>query len=169
MRRLTLALLLTPNILWAFDYPAGIPDAWISPDIDAPVPPSTWTSEITNKYYIDISASNCSTKVTYGSPSEPRCRFPNSLPAGSYVEVHGGPYEYTSTARILSEGTETEPVWIIGSDDNLMKMSMVLYGTYLYIDGLNLEDDHGFDIRPYKDTQTDHIMIRNTVKQEQAL
>ncbi|MFT5674303.1 MAG: hypothetical protein ACI808_000218 [Paraglaciecola sp.] len=163
MRILMLALLLTPNITWAFNYPTGIPDAWISPDIAAPPPPSPWTSEITNMYYIDASDSNCSTKVTYGTITEPRCRFPSSFPAGSYVEVHGGPYDYTSTIYLRSEGTESEPVWIIGAEDNLVKMHIVLSGTYLYVDGLNIEGDRGISARPYNDRQTDHIMVRNTV------
>jgi hypothetical protein len=158
-----LALLLAPNIIWAFNYPTGIPNAWISPDIDAPVAPSPWTSEITNMYYIDGSDSNCSTKVAYGTVTVPRCRFPSSFSAGSYVEVHGGPYAYTSKIYLHSEGTEADPVWIIGAEDNLLNMSIVLYGTYLYVDGLNIEGDKGISSRPYHDIQTDHIMVRNTV------
>lgn len=153
----------TVNTAWAFEYPTGIPDAWISPDTEAPSPPSPWTSEITNKYYIDASDSNCSTKVTYGSITEPRCRFPSLLAADSYVEVHGGPYNYTSTIYLQSEGTEAEPVWIVGAENNLLNMSVVLYGTYLYVDGLNIEGDKGMSARPYNDIQTDHIMVRNTV------
>ena len=151
------------NTAWAFEYPTGIPDAWVSPDIEAPSPPSPWTSEITNKYYIDASDSNCSTKVTYGSITEPRCRFPSLLAADSYVEVHGGPYNYTSTIYLQSEGTEANPVWIVGAENNLLNMSVVLYGTYLYVDGLNIEEDKGISVRPYNDVQTDHIMVRNTV------
>lgn len=153
----------TVNTAWAFEYPTGIPDAWISPDTEAPSPPSPWTSEITNKYYIDASDSNCSTKVTYGSITEPRCRFPSLLAAGSYMEVHGGTYNYSGTVYILSEGTAENPVWIVGAEDNLLEMSLVLYGTYLYIDGLNIGGDKGISVRPYKDIQTDHIMVRNTV------
>jgi hypothetical protein len=155
-------MLSTTSTVWAFNYPTGIPDAWISPDITAPSPPSSWSSEITNMYYIDGSDSNCSQQVTFGSITEPRCRFPSPLPAGSYVEVHGGPYTYTGTIYINSQGTESEPVWIVGAKDNLVKMSLVLYGTYLYVDGLNIEGDKGISARPYNDTQTDHIMVRNT-------
>jgi len=147
----------------AFEYPTGIPDAWISPDIAAPSPPSSWTSEIENMYYIDGSDSNCSTKVEYGSTEIPRCRFPYKLAAGSYAEVHGGPYNYTSTVYLQSEGTAANPVWIVGSKGNQINMSLVLYGTYLYVDGLNIEGDKGITARPYHDVQTDHIMVRNTV------
>jgi len=147
----------------AFEYPTGIPDAWISPDLAAPSPPSNWTSEIENNYYIDGSDANCSTKVTYGSTTTPRCRFPYTLEAGSYLEVHGGPYNYTSTIYLQSKGTEDKPVWVVGAEDNLLNMSVVLYGTYLYVDGLNIGGDKGISARPYHDVQTDHIMVRNTV------
>jgi hypothetical protein len=157
-----LAMSISSNVS-AFDYPAGIPNAWISPDIDAPTAPSPWTSEVSNMYYINGSDSNCSLSITYGTVSEPRCRFPSSFPAGSYLEVHGGPYAYTSTIYIRSEGTESNPVWIVGAEDNLVKMHLVLHGTYLYVDGLNIEGDKGISARPYHDIQTDHIMVRNTV------
>ncbi|WP_413692343.1 hypothetical protein [Psychromonas sp. KJ10-2] len=114
-------------------------------------------------YYIDASDASCSTKVTYGSESEPRCRFPSSMAAGSYVEIHGGPYEYTSTIYLKSEGTESEPVWVVGAEGNSIKMSLVLYGTYLYVDNLNISGDKGISARPYRDLQTDHIMVRNTI------
>ena len=114
-------------------------------------------------YYIDGSDSNCSTKVEYGSKNTPRCRFPYKFAAGSYAEVHGGPYNYTNTVYLQSEGTAVNPVWIVGSEDNQINMSLVLYGTYLYIDGLNIGGDKGISVRPYHDVQTDHIMVRNTV------
>lgn len=150
------------NTAWAFDYPTGIPDAWISPDIAHPETPSPWTSEVTDMYYIDASNANCSEKIEYGSVTEPRCRFPSLLSAGSYVEVHGGPYKYTGTIYIRSEGTENQPVWIVGAEDNQIQMSLVLYGTYMYLDGLNISGDKGISARPYQNIQTDHIMVRNT-------
>jgi len=155
--------ILSPISALAFSYPTGIPDAWISPDINAPAPPADWSSELTNMYYIDASDANCSTKVTYGSETEPRCRFPYTLAAGSYVEVHGGPYEYTSTIYLKSEGTAANPVWVVGAEDNLLKMSIVLYGTYIYLDGLNIKGDKGISARPYRNVQTDHIMVRNSI------
>ncbi|RJG37441.1 hypothetical protein D1Z90_19740 [Motilimonas pumila] len=85
------------------------------------------------------------------------------LAAGSYVEVHGGPYDYTNTVYLQSEGTESEPVWVVGAQDNLVKMSIVLYGSYIYLDGFNIQGDKGISARPYRSTQTDHIMVRNTV------
>jgi len=147
----------------AFEYPTGIPDAWISPDIEAPTPPTSWTSEIENMYYIDGSDSNCSTKVEYGSTTTPRCRFPYELAAGAYIEVHGGPYNYTSSIYLKSNGTEDQPVWVVGAENNLLNMAVVLYGTYIYVDGLNIGGDKGVSARPYHDVQTDHIMVRNTV------
>lgn len=41
-------------------------------------------------------------------------------------------------------------------------MGLVLHGTYMYIDGLNISGDKGISIRPYSSVQTDHIMVRNT-------
>ena len=152
----------TVNSASAFDYPTGIPDAWIPPDIAAPTAPSPWTSEVPNNYYIDNSDPNCSAKAAYGTVTEPRCYLVSPLPAGAYVEIHGGPYNSTSTVYLLSEGTEAEPVWIVGAEDNQIEFHIVLYGTYIYLDGLNFQGGHGISVRPYRDVQTDHVMVRNT-------
>lgn len=157
-------LLSTANSASAFDYPTGIPAAWIAPDIKAPSPPSSWTSEVTNMYYINGSDANCSTKVQFGSVTQPRCTFPYTpIAAGSYLEIHGGPYNYTSKVYLHSQGTEENPVWVVGAKDNLIHLSIVLYGTYIYVDGLNIGNDKGISVRPYRSTQTDHVMVRNTV------
>ena len=158
----TLLISATTSTL-AFEYPTGIPDAWISPDIEAPSSPSSWISETENMYYIDGSRSDCSTKVAYGSTTEPRCYFPSQLAAGAYVEIHGGPYEYTNTVYLRSNGTQKNPVWIVGAQGNIVRMNLVIHGTYLYLDGLNIEGDKGISARPYKNIQTDHVMVRNTV------
>jgi len=140
--------------------PVGIPQAWIEPNISTPLPPTPWTRELTGYYYIDNSVT-CSDDNTYGHPGSPRCRFPTSLAAGSYVEIHGGPYNWTGTAYIRSYGTSSAPVWITGKDATI-SMSLVLHGAYLYVDGLTITGDKGISIRPYNSIQTDHIMIRNT-------
>lgn len=147
----------------AFDYPVGIPDAWIAPDVSAPSAPSPWTDQIEGYYYIDNSVTclDNSTTNPYGSPSLPKCRIPTSLAAGSYVEIHGGPYNWAATVYIRSHGTAENPVWIVGAEGNLLEMSVVLHGTYVYVDGLNITGDKGISIRPYNSVRTDHIMVRN--------
>ena len=154
-------LFMWPGEGWAFYMPTGIPQAWIAPDIPAPSAPSPWTTQQTGFYYVDNSVT-CSDANTYGWPATPRCKFPTSLAAGSYVEIHGGPYNWTSTAYIRSYGTASKPVWIIGAAGNSIMMGLVLHGTYMYVDGLIISGDKGISIRPYSSVQTDHIMVRNT-------
>jgi hypothetical protein len=145
----------------AFYYPIGIPKAWIEPNVEAPTAPINWDAEIPGYYYVDLNSPTASSKVTYGHPGEPRTTVPIDLPAGSYVEIHGGLYEYTSTIYVFSRGTAENPCWIVGKNAPRLKITFVITGTYLYIDGLNLEGNRGFSIRPYQDRQTDHIMVRN--------
>ncbi len=148
----------------AYDMPVGIPEAWIAPDIATKTRPTPWTSEQAGNYYVDNSVTCTDTNNIYGAPGNPRCRFPTTLNAGAYVEIHGGPYNWTSTVYIKSFGTKENPVWFVGQPDDRpdIQMSLVLHGTYLYVENLDLSNNKGISARPYNLVQTDHIMVRNT-------
>jgi hypothetical protein len=52
----------------------------------------------------------------FGTPERPRKdlfdRLSVSLPAGSVVEIHGGPYRYDGWKRIEAQGTRDQPVFV---------------------------------------------------------
>lgn len=118
------ALLLFASAAFGYNYPIGIPAAWIEPDIARPTPPSPWTTEVPGYYYVNESAAGSTdTGRTYGTPTTPRKTIPNPVPAGSYVEVAG---QYTRVSggvtTITGAGTTAAwvantsgPAWVVGA------------------------------------------------------
>jgi hypothetical protein len=145
----------------AYDMPIGIPDAWIDPDITAPERPADWSSEVAGYYYIDNSVV-CSDSNTYGWPANPRCTFSAVYEAGDYVEVHGGPYNWTSTRYLTMNGTFANPIWFRGLADDMpeIQMNLVIKGTYAYIENLNITNNNIISVRPHNNVQTNNILIR---------
>jgi hypothetical protein len=145
----------------AYDMPIGIPDAWIDPDITAPERPADWSSEVAGYYYIDNSVV-CSDSNTYGWPANPRCTFPAVYEAGDYVEVHGGPYNWTSTRYLTMNGTFANPIWFRGLVNDMpeIQMNLVVKGTYAYIENLNITNNNTISVRPHNNVQTNNILIR---------
>jgi hypothetical protein len=117
-----IALLVFATAAFGYDYPIGIPPAWIEPDVARPTPPSPWNAEIPGYYYVNETA-GIDTNRVYGTPSAPRKTIPNPVPAGSYVEVAG---QYTKVSggvtTITAAGTTgpwvanvSGPAWIVGA------------------------------------------------------
>ena len=81
----------------AYEAPTGIPAPPFGIDESRPPHPDDWpSSEVPGYYYVDnthLSATD--TDNEYGYPDQPRQTLPTDIgvwPAGTYVEVHGGPY-----------------------------------------------------------------------------
>ncbi len=80
----------------------------------------------------------------YGTADRPRLTVPTSLPAGSVVEVHGGPYWISDFFRISGQGTRAAPIFIrgVGEPRFVKKMSVysaaALESTYIIVEGLDL-------------------------------
>jgi thiol-disulfide isomerase/thioredoxin/uncharacterized membrane protein len=106
-------------------------------------------------HYVDINhPSATNTNNNYGSPTLPRRSIPSVLPAGSIVEIHGGPYGdvlkpyATYQVTITASGTAEKPVFIRGPNpDNKAlqhspnkRMQFRLSGTYLVVENLDLKD-----------------------------
>ena len=130
----------------AYDYPIGIPDAWIEPDIIAPSLPSSWTSEQAGYYFINYQTG--SDGHTYGTPSTPRQTIPNPIPAGAVIALQGD-YSYANAGAIWlhANGTSSNPVWIINYDGtgkiNTASSKCIVYGSYLYISGISIDGSTG--------------------------
>lgn len=164
---------LTPAL--AYDPPVGIPnpaDHWggtIDP-IDDPVPESAtictnWPDEDSNCYHIDNTGA-CSDSGQ-GSPSAPRCTVPDgiTMSAGQYMEIHGGagPYTDNNTHDIAANGTDAQPVWIVGKDNPILRSSgenhaLAVSGSYYFVDGVSMDrNEQGFSFA----YPTDRGVFRN--------
>ncbi len=103
--------------------------------------PATIPVPGTNTHYIDNTAANCSDSGN-GTVAVPRCTIPGDLPAGSVVQIEGGPYPGPVT--ITASGTTSQPVFIHGggtisgvaSGDHAFE---IRGSTHLIIDGLNFD------------------------------
>jgi hypothetical protein len=148
----------------AYEYPIGIPSAWISPDVPSPNQPNGWPfNVVSGYYYIDNSVPCTDSDNTYGCPANPRCSFPSTFSAGDYVEIHGGPFT-GSTFYVTVNGTASNPVWFRGTPEQPVEMQrdFVVKGTHAFFENLKFTGDHKLAIRPHGNIQTDHIIVRNS-------
>jgi hypothetical protein len=153
----------------AYDYPIGIPDAWIDPDIPTPSRPADWSSEVAGYYYINNQTGSDS--YTYGTPSAPRKTFPNPIPAGSYIELEGSYTDAPGDAVELTvNGSSGSPVWIKGVNPNHSKITHTLWphGQYFIIEDIYFDwstdaaGDKAILLGTYAGgVEVHHIMIRN--------
>jgi hypothetical protein len=144
----------------------GIPDPGFCVSGSAPVRPASWPSAAASGYYyVDGSAANrTDNNNTWGYPDLPRATIPASLPAGSYVEVHGN-FVTSSTLTVTSSGTSAEPVWIRGFDGAsrpTMSMPLMVRGTHVIVENL-LFDMSGRTLRiaAGATAATDHVCVRD--------
>lgn len=178
--------------------PIGIPDPadeWgVADPIDDPKPDTTthcpgWheipkransiaAGDDRNAYYVDNThPSATDTGNTYGHPDLPRLTPPLGvvLLAGDYMEIHGDgnamlqANPYTTALRPRGEGTEANPIWIVGVDQpqftaiDICFYSSPLATSYIIIDGLYVVGG-GAQVRPrYVGCSADHIAFRNCV------
>lgn len=100
--------------------PYGIPcPSFGLDDSVLPARPVSWTNTINNYYYIDNSVSCTDVNNIYGNPNNPRCTIPigsTSYPAGSWIEVHGGPYSPSANQfeTSFTSCTQIKPCLMLG-------------------------------------------------------
>jgi hypothetical protein len=117
----------------ASGWPIGIPAPEFG--VDEQPGPST--------HYVDSTHPACS-DAGDGTPENPRCDLPRSLPAGSVVEIHGGPYTIVSNDDVFTmNGTAAEPVFFVGVDAPMMdgegeNRIMRFSGSYYVVQGLHM-------------------------------
>lgn len=151
----TLALLTALLLLFlnsaarAYDFPTGIPAPDFGPvlgdavSVPLPVNPPAWPGrEAPGYYYIDNTAASATDSAnTYGFPNRPRQSIPKYLPAGSMVEVRGGPYHFTADANLTLDGTATRPVFLYGVNHPVLApLKTVVSGSYFVFDGFALRN-----------------------------
>ncbi len=133
----------------AYDMPIGIPAPNFGSALGNPVTvalpskPSGWPSqEVAGYYYVDNTSGNATdSSNTYGYPNKPRKSIPSSLSAGSVVEIHGGPYNYSENFDIAMNGTATAPVFVYGvGNPAVYAIRTNITGSYFVFDGLKLSE-----------------------------
>ncbi|QXP61840.1 right-handed parallel beta-helix repeat-containing protein [Olleya sp. HaHaR_3_96] len=163
-----------PNSEVEGDYvsPIGIPNAWISPDIESPERPSEWETELTGYYFVEYSVGS-DTDNTYGTPSMPRKTIPFPVPAGSYVVVKGN-YNYVQNdIKLRGEGTGEAWVagvsgatWIVGDTDDRAEITgnkLLVSGSYVYLENFYFHSSGRVQLGSYvAGSPVDHILIRNS-------
>ncbi len=156
----------------ALNTPTGIPDPGFGLDIQRPTRPADWTTERAGYYYIDSSVG--SNSYAYGTPQTPRATIPETLSAGSYVEVHGA-YSETSGGVIHIDGkgngqtwqaNVSGPVWIVGQNSSnapTFERKVVVTGRYVYFDTIVISSGGQFQVGSgTTGYPADHIVLRNS-------
>jgi len=159
---------------FAYTPPIGIPDPgmWGSTHpIDTPAPDTAtkcpgWPgASASGCYYID-SISGTDTSNPSGYPNNPRATLPsNSFAAGSYIELHGGPYTFRQ--NLYMSGTAENPIWLRGTPDSMPTIPgylSVRNSTYFYMENLDFNggDNGAIDIITDNiSSVSNNIIIRN--------
>ena len=133
-------------------------------------------------HYVDNTAANCddSNAGGYGTAQEPLCnitRFGDftSLPAGSVMEIHGGPYTFNpGWTRMTLNGSQNNPVFVRGVDNDGQQVQLVrnlngsassvnlrLEGQYYIFENLDLYGGVYPEIKNEFIENPHHIAFRN--------
>ncbi|WFB37420.1 choice-of-anchor Q domain-containing protein [Kiritimatiellota bacterium B12222] len=120
-------------------------------------------------HYVDnTSAAATDSSNTYGTLAKPRATIPRFVPAGSVVEIHGGPYVHKSGSalRLDGVGTAEMPIFYRGADaDSLVRIDVTAQSGftnlahYIIIENLSL---FRYSINPSAGTAVSHICLRNS-------
>jgi hypothetical protein len=120
-------------------------------------------------HYVDNTDANATdSSNTYGSVAKPRATIPRFVPAGSVVEIHGGPYVHKSGSalRLDGVGTAEMPIFYRGADaDSLVRIDVAAQtgftnlAHYIIIENIRL---YRYSINPSEETAVSHICLRNS-------
>jgi len=112
-------------------------------------------------HYIDHSDPNSTDSSNdYGSPATPRKTIPNSLPAGSIVEIHNSINEAGTRYKVI-DGNAIWPVFVRGYDPYDppdISASFVIKGPYTIWENLRIKGS--FQVRPHDGSNAHHVCIR---------
>ncbi len=122
-------------------------------------------------HYVDNTHPNATDSSNpYGTAAKPRLTIPLNLPAGfpagSVVEVHGGPYSYIDRISIVVNGTADMPIFIRGEESKteLEELEIILMGRYAILENLYMNNQKiSVRILPslWAEPSHDHLSIRN--------
>ena len=138
-----------------------------------PVPyPATANGPYT--HYVDVGgAAATDTGNPFGSPLKPRKTIPLNLPAGSVVEIHGGPYSqgtFNGNAYIgvCGIGTATRPIFVRGVSAAMrptFSRNVTVFGSHLILENINFNATNigvRADLSPGA-ADSDHLVFRHLI------
>ena len=175
LRRFFLAnfcLTLFSGTVLAYDPPIGIPAPEFGIQQIAPAPPGAWPgAQAAGYYYVDNShPAATDSGNSYGYPDKPRLTIPEIVyPAGSMIEVHGGPYTDTDILLRFS-CTQAQPCWLRGTPGakpTITGRFRVLDSHYVIFENLDFNGGSGGAIGIAGDSG-DHIAVRGSLIQNRA-
>jgi hypothetical protein len=145
VRALSFPLLaLLPCLGQTQNYAPGVPEPPICLQATVPSTPPGWPdTEASDFYYVDNSDTNATdAQNPFGSRQRPRLSIPEGeLVAGSYVELHGGPY-VSAGYNTIAGGSASDPVWIRGADrrnPTVIRAEWIISGRHLVIENLKFD------------------------------
>ena len=145
----------------------GIPNPEFGLNETTPPRPTSWPDSPTSNYYfVDNTHPNSTDSFNeFGTPSKPRQTIPDGvLAAGTYIEIHGGPY--TGGYEFRANGTLLSPVWVTGNSESrpIFTGSLaVTDSTYLIIENLDFNGgiSGAISVSASSGSQTHHVAIRD--------
>jgi hypothetical protein len=146
--------------------PIGVPPPSFGIAQQAPSPPSPWTVETAGFYFVDSTHPRASDTVSYGTPTQPRRSIPAVVPAGSLVEVRGGPY--TTPVSIGGPGTAAAPIFYRGvskpalQSDIPRRRRLDVTGSYVIVEGFDF-------VNTFASLLGTHLAIRDNEIRDQAI
>jgi len=122
-----------------------------------------YTHYIDNTHAQAIDAGN-----PFGTAVNPRLTIPTSLPAGSMVELHGGPYVYSTSgqsgaAYVFGAGSSNQPIFIRGftpQSKTVFSNCLRIRGSYIVLENILFAGPQpgGMSVR----APSDHLAVRHT-------
>lgn len=158
-------------LLIAAIFTSGENSAQYLPPIGIPVPSFGLTNTVSDTAYTHwVDNSGTCSNASNGTPALPRCTIPATVPAGSIVQVRGGPYTYAANILWTSPGSSAQPSYIRGPSagprPHLINPTrkLAVGGSYVVVEYFDLET------RILVNASTDHhIVVRHNAIYGQAL
>lgn len=174
-----LCVLFSVSAFAARELPHGVPDpikTWL-PDnyqgdfihpIDG-VAPASWDSAQQAglpAYYIDNSSPQATdSSNTFGTPEKPRISIPEiAYSAGSYIEIHGGPYTGGGQIIFTANGTPDQPVWFRGpavENKGIIAGEVIVKGQYIFMENLRFEGSRPLSLRTHNNSMLSNMVVRD--------
>ncbi len=139
------------------------PGTWTPPiGIPAPSFGITQMAGAATHFVNNSIACNDANNSGRGTLSAPLCNIPLSVPAGSVVEVRGGPYSPATSQYILTgNGTASSPVFYRGiNKPKITNRTMNLTGQYVVIEGFDF-DNSAAARGQILISNANHVAVRN--------